>query len=338
MACKKPHDINYSPYIGVNKTENSIAYQMNVLSIFESNVISTLKFKKMGIECIPILRKYFKSYPSHSCDFTIGGTLMWTDYFDYKYAEIDNSLIIMGHLPEDDIFLFYQPRGDIEYGVFKDLVTVYCNENDITGIILEPIESDSSVDVLTSYEENEFIDSWKEYLYDIDKFCAFSGRSMEKKRNHLNYFVNNFSPYEVVVITEDLIAELIAYTIRFNGVHRDNELANYECGQVIEVLSKFRQYSFEGIALRKNNEIIGFSMGEKIGDTFFVHIEKGDIAMRGAYQAIASHLARYVADKYPDVKYLNREEDMGDESLRRSKESYHPSMFIYKKKDVVPLP
>lgn len=310
---------------------------MNVRSTCDSNVISTLKFKTMGIGSIPVLREYFKSYPSRSCDFTIGGTLMWTDYFDYKYVEIDNSLIIMGHLPDDDIFLFYQPRGDIEYGVFKDLVSNYCNENNISGIILEPIESDSSADVLSSYNGDEFIDSWKEYLYDIDKFCSFSGKSMEKKRNHLNYFVNNFSPYEAAIITEDMIAKLITYTIRFNTVHRDNELANYECRQVIEVLRKFRQYSFEGIALLKNNEIIGFSIGEKIGDTFFVHIEKGDISIRGAYQAIASHLARYVADKYPDVKYLNREEDMGDEHLRRSKESYHPSRFIYKKKNVIPL-
>lgn len=173
---------------------------------------------------------------------------------------------------------------------------------------------------------------WMEYVYDADKMAGFAGRKMEKKRNHLNFFVNNYSPFEIESIGPSNISELIAFTLAFDTVHDDSELAQYESRQVIEVLKHYGDYPFEGIAVRKDGRVIGFSFGETIGDTFFAHVEKGDIAYRGIYQILASRMTQCATSRHPEVRYVNREEDMGDESLRRSKESYHPSLLIDKKK------
>jgi hypothetical protein len=80
-------------------------------------------------------------------------------------------------------------------------------------------------------------------------------------------------------------------------------------------------YGFCGIALYANSKIVAFAMGELVGDTLWEHIEKADFSVRGAYQMIASGFARCFADK---VKYVNREDDAGDEGLRKSKLSYQP--------------
>ncbi|MDE6393679.1 MAG: phosphatidylglycerol lysyltransferase domain-containing protein [Muribaculaceae bacterium] len=289
------------------------------------------RFRPVEFRDIPMLTDFFNRYPSRSCDFSIGGVLMWADYFDYRIAVQDDSLLICGTDPTSGDKLFYAPCGPMENKRFMQLVNGYCRNNRKAGAILMPFESVPDSPVTALDYENECATCWKEYLYDIDRFTSFSGRKMEKKRNHLNFFINNYSPFETEIISGKSVAELIAFTIAFDASHTDNPLAAYECGQVIEVLRRFDDYPFFGLAIRIDGEVAGYTFGEKSGDTFFVHVEKGNIDFRGIYQALASGLAREVRSRFPDVRYLNREEDMGDESLRRSKESYHPTLFVNKR-------
>ena len=83
-----------------------------------------------------------------------------------------------------------------------------------------------------------------------------------------------------------------------------------------------------GITVRIGGELIGFAYGEVIGDMFFAHVEKGNIEYRGIYQMLSSAMAREAALR--GARYANREDDAGDESLRLSKESYHPAMMVRK--------
>ena len=71
-----------------------------------------------------------------------------------------------------------------------------------------------------------------------------------------------------------------------------------------------------------------FSAGEIVGDTLIIHIEKADIAYEGVYQVLVNEYAKCFVT--PDVRYINREEDVGDEGMRRSKESYHPVRLLEK--------
>ena len=50
----------------------------------------------------------------------------------------------------------------------------------------------------------------------------------------------------------------------------------------------------------------------------------------GAYTVVNQEFARYLRLKYPDVAYLDREEDMGLEGLRKAKLSYNPHHMIDK--------
>lgn len=299
--------------------------------ITEKETTDLLVFREVTYEDMPLILNYFRMYPSRSCDFSVGGVFIWTEYFSYMLAEVDDSLVIMGTLPDSGVRVFYEPRGRMDFNRYKDLVTQYCRDNGLRGIILLPEEfimADNTSEV--TYDENYYRD-YTEYLYPIDKFITFAGRKYEKKRNHLNFFVNNYSPFEIEAISSDNIAELIAFTISFENSHEESELALYECRQVIDVLRDFGLYPFEGIALRKDGRIIGYTFGELTGDTFHVHAEKGDVSYRGVYQALASRMAKAVKDTHPQVSYLNREDDMGFLSLRRSKLSYRPSLVINKK-------
>ena len=107
-----------------------------------------------------------------------------------------------------------------------------------------------------------------------------------------------------------------------SSTFRDEELA------VNEVLSHLDIYGFFGGVIRAEGNICAFSLGEVIGDTLFVHIEKADREIRGAYQMMVSEFVSHYG-KEP-VLYVNREEDVGDPGLRYSKESYHPHALLEK--------
>jgi len=80
--------------------------------------------------------------------------------------------------------------------------------------------------------------------------------------------------------------------------------------------------------LKANGGVVAFSVGENINNVLYVHIEKADMRIRGAYQVINRELIRQFATD--EIEYVNREEDVGDEGLRYSKKSYHPCEMIDK--------
>lgn len=290
-----------------------------------------LIFNKLELKDVPLLKSYFDLYRSKSCDFSVGGILLWKDMFDYELAEIDNILIFKGYLPQNNVFVFYYLNGSMEFENYYKLISTYCHNKNIKAIILVPESQEVTSEKIKEFECKDYLEEFKEYLYPIEKFCGFPGKKMEKKRNHLHYFEKNYQPYNVEEISQSNISELIDFTLHYEDSHDETPTAIYECKQVIYALNNFHFFPFEGIAIRKEDKIIGFSFGEVIGDTFIIHAEKGDISFRGIYQKIASEQAHTIARKYPYIKWLNREDDMGDENLRQSKESYHPVMYVRKR-------
>lgn len=314
-----------------NTTETLSLWQSAInLSQLRKNVCpcNSLKFKRITMSDIPKLVEFFKIHSSRSCDYSIGGILMWTDYFDYKMDIVEDTLFIKGYDRESDTYIYYEPIGNLDKKISHRMVASDMSKNERDSILITADESSTDTDIDRLGDCKEI---WKEYLYDIDKFLNFSGKKMEKKRNHLNYFIKHYSGYTIEKISDENIDDIIHFTEEFEQSHSESDMSVYESLQTIVVLKSFKEYPFEGILIKYNGEIIAYSFGEKIKDTFFLHVEKANISYEGVYQAIASFMSRYIKEKYPDVSLLNREEDMGIDSLRKSKESYHPSLIINKK-------
>ena len=76
-------------------------------------------------------------------------------------------------------------------------------------------------------------------------------------------------------------------------------------------------------------EIAAFCIGEVMGDTLIVHIEKGKREYKGAFQMINCLFAKTELERC-GIQYINREDDVGDEGLRRAKQSYFPEYMLKK--------
>ena len=104
-----------------------------------------------------------------------------------------------------------------------------------------------------------------------------------------------------------------------------------ERAAINKALRDYDIIDLDGMIIVYEDRPIAFTIGSRISNnTFDVHFEKAMSGINGAYAAINYEFARYIRDKYPDIKYLNREEDMGIEGLRKAKESYKPHHMVEK--------
>lgn len=286
-----------------------------------------LEFKKVTFEDYDVINAYYQSYPARQCDRSTAATVMWRNHYDNHYAVYDGTIIFSSNFTGN--VCFTHPVGKNVSGMLTELEN-YCKANNIPMEICS-INQKELPYILKRYPSCEHYSDrdWFDYLYEKEPMLLLAGRKYGTPRNHINKFKKLYPEYSFKRITEDNIEKLIYFTkgFSFNSEKSDDAIKELEI--CIEVLENHKKYNMLGGFLEVSGKIIGYSFGEIIGDTLFVHIEKADVSYHGAYQMLTnSFLREFAADE--SVKYVNREEDCGDEGLRKSKLSYHPVELIEK--------
>ena len=296
-------------------------------------VSSPLKFRALTKADIPTIMPYLEYAKARTCDFTIGGLLMWADYFSYSYAIYDDTLFIKG-VTEDDVTrpAFSLPMGKMPIRESIVLLKDYCRENDYMPLVFSAVPERyvESMKLLGATEVTP-LEDWGDYLYDAQALATLSGKKLSKKRNHVNRFMADNPGYTFEPLTPDRVDDVLAFYRASRLPQSKPALADIEREQVIDVLENLDRYPFMGAILSTTKDgIVAFTLGEVIGDTLYTHIEKMNHEINGAGETINKLFAEYVTGHCPEVRYINREEDVGDPGLRYAKQSYHPAEILAK--------
>ena len=170
-----------------------------------------------------------------------------------------------------------------------------------------------------------------DYIYEAEKLATYAGKSLHGKKNHCNRFEAE-NEWSFVPLTRALIPDCLDMLDVWgeeNAERLDKSIV-YEHTAIVRAFAAFEKLGLEGGVLYANGKLVGFTVGEfACEDTFDVHFEKAEGSMNGAYPMTCREFTRMLMTKHPKLRYMNREDDMGIESLRRSKESYKP---VYKLK------
>lgn len=173
-----------------------------------------------------------------------------------------------------------------------------------------------------------------DYVYSIDDLADLKGKRYDGKRNHLNRFKAAYPDYSVQPLGEDNLAEVRKMVNEwFEAKLAENPSGDFhmERAALEKAFCHYRELGIEGLVLWGGGEVLALTLGSRMAhDTFDVHFEKARSGVQGAYAAINCEFARYIRQKHPDVLFLNREEDMGLEGLRKAKQSYHPHHMVEK--------
>ncbi len=170
-------------------------------------------------------------------------------------------------------------------------------------------------------------DGW-DYVYSIDDLADLKGRKFQKKRNHTNRFRAEHPHYRVEPLTPCSIP-LARHMVNdwYTKWMRDDPEGDYLL-ENIALARAFQNYdtlTMDGILLMEGDTVLAVTMGSKMGsDTFDIHFEKAREDVDGAYPVVNQEFARYLRLKYPQIRWLDREDDMGLEGLRKAKLSYNP--------------
>ena len=176
-------------------------------------------------------------------------------------------------------------------------------------------------------EEN----TW-DYLYLAEKLSTYSGKALHGKKNHCNRFEAE-NDWEFKPLSYELIPgclDMLDVWSEENSERLDKSVS-YEHDAIVRAFAAYEWLGLEGGVLFANGKIVGFSLGEMCSaDTFDVHFEKAQIDLNGAYPMVCRELTRMLMAKHPGLVYINREDDMGLEPLRQSKQSYKPVGMVEK--------
>lgn len=175
-----------------------------------------------------------------------------------------------------------------------------------------------------------------DYLYDVDRLADLPGKKLHAKRNHIRRFDEQFPDWLLEDITPANVPECVELERQWAALRQetaggDANTVSEETVAVIEALYHMDKLGLEGALIRADGSPVAFSLGGFITpEVFDVNFEKSFGDIQGAYPAINRELARLIRSRHPRVKWLNREDDMGLEGLRRAKLSYYPDVLLAK--------
>ena len=171
-----------------------------------------------------------------------------------------------------------------------------------------------------------------DYVYAIEDLAQLKGRKYQKKRNHINRFRESHPDYTLEPLTDENTGEAVELLMKW---YTNRELADphadfhMEKAAIFKALRSRQELGIEGVLLYHNGQALAITMGSMLSETTFdVQFEKALEEADGAYPTINWEFARYLQAKHPNLLYLNREEDMGLEGLRKAKLSYYPHHMV----------
>ncbi len=292
-----------------------------------------IEFKDVAITDKAWIDPIIKAGDGISCAQSFSNLFLWREAYAQKVARINDYLVVkVGRYDNRVCYGYPVGTGDI-----TPVITALMQdaaENGAPFVILG-VQPQHQAELETLFPDKfDFTpdrDSW-DYVYDIEKLISLSGKKLHGKRNHIARFrdSDNWSFEEMTVENIPDCQKMNREWCRKNGCSDDPSLVK-EAAAVQMAFENFTALGLEGGVLRRDGEVIAFTMGCKLCcNTFVTHIEKAYGEIQGCYPMVNQQFALQIKEKHPEIMFVNREEDMGEEGLRRAKLSYQPAKMVEK--------
>ncbi|WP_125153053.1 DUF2156 domain-containing protein [Clostridium rectalis] len=281
-------------------------------------------FKPLTLEDKPIFDKFLKTYNFLSCEYSFTNLFLWKKGCNIEYTILNGTLIIK-KTDFDHSSHFMQPIG-YKKDNLKELVEELIKYKDQNNLdyLFKDLESPFIEDIKSIYGDKINIIEDREnadYIYLKDDLINLKGKKFHSKKNHYNYFIKSYN-YKTMPITKDILNDCLNAAKQWCYENNCKGYILYELYGIQELLNNIDSLNYIGMAVYVNNKISAFTIGEIVNnDMAIIHIEKADHSIRGLYP----YINKTFVEKYlNDVKYINREQDLGIEGLRKAKLSYNP--------------
>lgn len=283
-----------------------------------------LNFKKVELSDRLQVMPFLQALPYRLYDHSFVCHYIWQETYPVYYAWQDGVLYVQYRFPGSVIYQMPLGAGD-KLAEAVELIRQDAEEQGVEFAMISindqmKEELEAAMPGKLRFEESR---DQADYMYEVEALRELRGKKLHSKRNFVNRFQTAYEgEYEIVTLTAAHRDEVLAFEEKWMAARDEDEDYRREAVAIRRAFDDFDDLGMTGVALRLQGEMIAFALGSRInGDTILEDFEKA-LDIPGAYQMINNAFMKICGEGYT---YVNREEDMGIEGLRKAKLSYVPA-------------
>ncbi|MDI6763645.1 MAG: phosphatidylglycerol lysyltransferase domain-containing protein [Thermodesulfobacteriota bacterium] len=285
-------------------------------------------FKDLSLEDKPILDLALKQFPPLISEFTFTNLFIWRHAYQIKISRLQSFLCLFAENGEYPFFFSPIGEGDV-VECCRTLLRLMKEKGVSVKIARVPEEVASRFDWKSEGFVVEFDRDQSDYIYLSEDLIHLLGRKYHRKRNHIKQFKEKFS-YQYLPLTLERISDCLLLETEWCDLRQCEVMPGLhnESIAIKEAFAHFEALGVKGGVILIDGKVEAFTLGEPLNqDTVVIHIEKANPAFEGLYPVINQ---AFLENHWSEYTYVNREQDLGEEGLRKAKESYFPHRMINK--------
>ena len=285
-----------------------------------------IDFRPVTLEIKEKYESLLETCPERGCEYSFANLYLWGRQ---RMAFVEGFAVLFSQFSRKSVYPFPVGQGDLKKpldAIIRDAAKrgIPCRLTAMTKEDCEKLEALYPGAFRFHTDRNSF-----DYIYNIDDLADLPGRRFQRKRNHVNRFMQMHPDYCLEPITAENTAQAEELVRQwYEDRLREDPTQDYRMEQAAlsRALRCRRELGMEGLLLKVQGRAVAMTLGSRLsGETMDVHFEKALDRNDGAYGVINRGFARYLREKHPQLRFLNREDDMGLEGLRKAKSSYCPA-------------
>ncbi len=286
------------------------------------------RFKDLTLEDKPLFHQLFAQFPPVISEFTFTNLFIWRRAYQTKISRFRNFLCLLSEQGENSYFFPPIGEGDV-VECFQGQLQYLGGKAASPKIVRVPEAAVTQVDWKASGMKAELDRSQCDYVYLTQDLVELKGRKYHRKRNHLKQFQEKYS-YQYIPLALEWVPQCLQLQAEWCDLRQCEAspgLLN-ESLAIKEAFTHFEKLEVKGGAILINGKVEAFTLGDPLNsETIVIHIEKANPAYEGLYPTINQAFLEHEGSGYA---YVNREQDLGEEGLRKAKESYFPHHLVNK--------
>lgn len=294
----------------------------------------SLEFKKIEVNSIQKMLPFYAMRHNMTCDSVFLESYVWKDYYNVRYAIWENKALLW--LMENEGRCFSAMplcREEDLPGAFA-AIEEYFNEELGYPLVIN-LADEYAVKYLNLPEDKylveEQVDS-RDYLYNGDAMRSLAGKKLHKKKNRVNAFKREYEgryEYRRLCCSDSHDVWVFLDRWRQQKGEEVEEHLDYEVKGIHDILKNCSEFSIHMGGVYIDGQMEAFTIGSynPVEHMAVIHIEKANPEINGLYQFINQ---QFLIEEFPEAEWVNREDDMGLEGLRKAKMTYYPADYARK--------
>lgn len=294
----------------------------------------SLEFKKIEVNSIQEMLPFYARRHNMTCDSVFLESYVWKDYYNVRYAIWENKALLW--LMENEGRCFSAMplcREEDLPGAFA-AIEEYFNEELGYPLVIN-LADEYAVKYLNLPEDKylveEQVDS-RDYLYNGDAMRSLAGKKLHKKKNRVNAFKREYEgryEYRRLCCSDSHDVWVFLDRWRQQKGEEVEEHLDYEVKGIHDILKNCSEFSIHMGGVYIDGQMEAFTIGSynPVEHMAVIHIEKANPEINGLYQFINQE---FLIEEFPEAEWVNREDDMGLEGLRKAKMTYYPADYARK--------